>query len=618
MESEQIRAVNMEYSEQALEEKTIMFIENYYCGARGLISRIFDEFITNPLYDGYKLVWMAQDYDETVRRFGSWLDSDRVWLCVKNGYDYIKFLNLAKYIYTADYLPAYYMKREGQVVYYAPLDVLLTRKHYTKAMLWHFGATVNHADHILVEKNTPGAASFTDRFGSEKPVLLSDDDGVIQEYMTDRQKMVFISLADTKRGACNLNTFQFIYGFLTLLADAYGYAVHWKIPLSLYKRLRADEVLYRNCPNVHSAETECLSLIKNADVTVSDNMCDIISAGKYCEKLVFYSKAADETEEYDLSRDLYVTDDLESLAQLLEILLSESGEKTETPADAEWSTLFDCPKELKGERKYRLINADDTVSGVWNGSQEETKKKEQPELLIMAETCGFPDMLGKLHDMLLKYKDKARLTVLYRGTWKGALYDQLSDISTDISYICRSGSMQYSDADINKLMKERLGEGAKAGKNAKKTVQDKNEEAERLGGLIAKEWLRILGRDDFDHAIGITGANVFWLNMYDHIPAGSSETYEKEDTADLTVATVEKLIKAFIRKSKTSKSKAAVKEKDKDTGTGKSKSTGKTTDTDTGKSKSAVKTAATGKSKSTGKTAGKTTKKSKSEKADDK
>ena len=607
MESEQIKAVNMEYSEQALEEKTIMFIENYYCGARGIISKIFNDYLTNPVYDGYKLVWLAQDYDETMNHFGPWLESDKVWLCVKNGYDYIRFLNTAKYIYTADYLPSFFMKREGQEIYYAPLDILLEKKFYTKAMLWHFASTVNHADHILVEKETPGLLRFTEKYGCNRIVRLFDNDDSKKYQIADAHNIVFISLANTKRGAKNINRFQYLYNIITPLADAYGFTVHWKIPLSLYKRFRDDEVAYSSCENVHSAEKECSTLMRDSDVVVSDNLCDIVSAGKYCEKLIYYADSADDTEKHYISKDVCVTNDFEKLLDLFEMFISD-GEKTpEIPDGVKGSLLTDCPKDLKGDDDYRIIEG--YAQDVWSKidpSGEDFVEDGRPEILVMAETCGFPDMVKKFHDLFLKYSDRIRFTVLYRGTWKGSLYDQLSDLGTDISYICRSGTVQCSDADLEKLTNERVG-----GKKSKKTAETE----EGFNNILESEWLRMLGRGGFDYSIGITGTNVFWLNMYDHIPADDHKTFEKEDTAEDTAGQLEKLIKAYLKKKKTASDKR-IKDKERSEDKDKDKEKNKEKDKDQAKEKSNKKS--TGRNKSSGKNADNSTGKKKSKKADDK
>ena len=537
MDAELITKHNNTFSKSAIEEKTIMFIESYYNGPRGLISKIFKEYLADPVYNGYKLVWVAQDYDETLRIFGSWLDSDRIWLCVKNGYDYIRYLNTSKYIYSSAYLPAFYTKRDGQVLYYAPLEFILVKKRYTKAMLWRFAATVNQADYILVERGTYGMTGFTEKFKGKKIIDISYPKE--KAYHIQRKKTVFISLMDRSRGAKNLNVFQFIYNTYTNLAAAYGYDVFFKIPLSLYNRYRDEENIFGEKNNVYSSENEILSLIQGSAIMISDSFCDLISAGKYNNKLLYFSENVEDEDETVWFKELYSTDDFGVLSDIFEKTMKGEIIRFRDISRSKDSSTLDYPQELKGERKINIIKRKNAKQGKKILSEADNN----PRVLILAEICGCKDIMKKLHDMLVRYKNELSITVLFRGTWKGELYEQLDDITTDINYICRSGNLQCSEKNKETIKKVNI------------TRKDDHKEIESIQSDIKEEWRRMLGRDDFDHTIGVTGKNVFWLNMYRYLPSTTFDTYEADDSSDLIVQRIEELIIKYKKNNQSKKQK---------------------------------------------------------------
>ncbi len=526
MDAEQIRKVNMEYSMAELEDKTILFIENYYCGVRGIISRIFYDYLSDPMYSDYKLVWLARDHDEAVRRFGAWLNDERVWLCIKNGYDFVRYLNTAKYIYTADYLPSFFQKREEQLVYYAPIDYILARKQYTRAMLWRFWASINLADHIIAEDNTPGIEKVIEKTGYESVKKVP----VINEeyYIGSRQK-VFVSFAGEKNGISNKNSFYYIYSMYTALADAYGYDVHWRVPLSLYKKLISDESISDSLKNVNSTGEEVLSLFGSADIIVTDNMCDLTSASKKCEKIILFSDQISEIEEMAFSKDFYITNDFEVLSDIYEMMLSGSETIPDVKDHDKKTGLPDCPKELLGEKDYKVVKSN-TGPLSWDPAKE-SASREKGRVLILTETCGLNDFLNVLNERLEKYKDKVSLTVLFRSSWNGTLYDQIADLDTDIPYICRSGEMQCKDEFKEAMVKAHCVEKS------------------RIKEAVQNEWKRILGKTDFDHAIGIKGNNIFWNNMYEFVPAPEFDLYEKKQLSSAMVDEIEAHLKAFTEKT---------------------------------------------------------------------
>lgn len=526
MEADQIKKVNIEYSTAEIEDKTILFIENYYCGARGIISKIFYEYLYNPLYSDYKLVWLVRDYNEAVSKFGGRLEDGRVWLCIINGYDYVRYLNTARYIYTADYLPNFYQKREGQIVFYAPIDYILARKHYTNAMLWKHWKTVNAADHIVTEENTPGIEKVTGKADYENVIKVFDTK---EEFYIKSSKTVFVSLVGERDGINNKNSFYYIYSLFTALADAYDYDIHWRVSLALYKKLISDESIYESLKNVHSTEEAVSSLFKNADIIITDNMCDLVSANKNCKKVILFTNQISEIEDISCKNDFLVVSDFEVLSDIYEALLSGSEIISCKKEYNKGTELPDCPSELMGEKDYKTVKGN--ISSLSCEVINSEASHEKARILLLVETCGLNDFLYGLNESLKKYKDKVFLTVLYRGSWNTTLYDRIADIDTDIPYICRSGEIQCEDEFKEEIIKTNC-----AGKSWTKEV-------------VQNEWKRILGRTDFDYAIGIRGVNVFWNNMYEYVPASKFDLYEKKESASDMIDEIENLLKTYTDKN---------------------------------------------------------------------
>ncbi len=528
MNAEQIKKLSIGYLKQPLEDKTVMFIENYYNGARGIISKLFRDYLSGPLYKDYKFVWVARDYEETLKNFGSLLDDGRIWICVANGYDYVRFINTAKYIFSATYLPGFFIKRAGQVVYYAPLDFFIHKKTYTNAMLWRLCPTMNNADNIITENDSDEVRDFAKRFGISgkiKHLDIKPECGFTKEK-TEEKKYIFLSLTDRKRSVKSLGIFQYVYDTVTSLAEAYGYEVYWKISLDLYRKYREDEMYVLAFKNIYSNEADCRGFLEYADIVISDNYTDAQTADNYCENVIFYYNENVEYEELQTKGRVMYTADYARLLDVLEMKLDNRKSIKDTVNMNNVPVLLECPKELCGDCGYGVTGSVSSCNSV-----AVRDEKDPVRILIVLEIKGVESTVVTLMDILEKYKSKANITVFFCTAAGGRLYEYLDEMNTDISYICRTGAIRCNEAEKKEVIR-RIDWGAEGNSPA----------LNRAERVLRDEWNRIVGKTVYDHAVVMSGINDFWDNMDRFVPANETFLFQKGDSAEETVKNIKSIL----------------------------------------------------------------------------
>ncbi len=531
MNAEQMKNLSIDYSRQPLEEKTVMFFENYYNGARGVISKIFKGYLSSPLYKDHKFVWVARDYEETLKIFGSLIDDARVWICAVNGHDYVRYLNTAKYIFVAAYLPNFFVKREGQVVYYAPLDFFIHKKTFTNMMLWRLCPTINNADRILAEEKSEEVLDFARRYGISDKLKITDlsiENGTSgPDGGEEEKKRVFLSLTDRKRSVKSLGVFQFVYDTVTSLADAYGYDVYWKISLDLYRKYRDDEMYVIAFKNIYSSEDDCREYMECADIIISDNYTDVLAADKYCENVIFYYNEDVEYEELNTKGKVMYTGDYGRLLDIFEMKLSGQDTIEDTVNMDNVPVLLDCPGELCGDCGYGVTEGKGREEDV-----EITVPGSLTKVIVVLEITGIESVVTSLKELLDGYKTKMNITVLFCTASGGKLFEYLDDLHTDISYICRAGAIRCSAAEKKEVISRIEWEGG----------ADSSVSTGRAERVLRDEWIRIIGRVSYDHGVAMTGINNFWDNMNRFVPAREVSYFRKKISVDDTVSDIKEAL----------------------------------------------------------------------------
>lgn len=520
MDAMQMKSLSIDFSEKPLEEKTVMFIENYYNGARGVISKLFRAYLTGSLYKDHKFVWVARDYEETLKNFGSLLDDGRVWICVVNGYDYIRFLNTAKYIFTSVYLPGFFIKRDEQMVYYAPLEFFFRRKTYTESMLLRLCPTMNNADRILFEANSEKVSDFAKRFGitgKMKFAAVKPQYGFIKEKGKEK-KYIFLSLTDRRKAVKSLGVFQYVYNTITSLAEAYGYEAYWKISLDLYRKYREDEMSILEFKNIYSNESDCRDFIEYADIVISDNYTDVLTADAYCENVIFYYNEDMEYETLQTKNRVMYTSDYARLLDILEMKLDGRESIADTVDMDKVPVLLECPAELCGDCGYGVTEPMDEAE------TESERIGDFVRILIVLDVTGMEDMVIRIRDIVGKYRTKADITVFFCTASGGRIYDYLDNMYTDIPYMCRAGAIRCSEAE----KKEAIG---KIDWNAGEKAAALHNRAERV---LRDEWTRIAGKTIYDYSVAMLGFNNFWDNMNRFVPAKNTLFFKKKASSEDT------------------------------------------------------------------------------------
>ena len=101
-------------SRKPVEEKSVLFIEAYSGESGGDCTAILQEFIDDPKYADWKIVWALPNaiyIDERIERY-----KDRVRLVKYPSIDLIAAIQTSKIIFSTRLLPTYFVKRKGQTV----------------------------------------------------------------------------------------------------------------------------------------------------------------------------------------------------------------------------------------------------------------------------------------------------------------------------------------------------------------------------------------------------------------------------------------------------------------------------------------------------------------------
>ncbi len=102
--------------ESPLAEKTIMFIEGYSSGAIGDVTELFAYCMQDPGLEDFTLVWVADDYDALLETFPCYAERNNVRIARPGGVDFVRYLESARWVVTATYLPPYFVKNPHQVL----------------------------------------------------------------------------------------------------------------------------------------------------------------------------------------------------------------------------------------------------------------------------------------------------------------------------------------------------------------------------------------------------------------------------------------------------------------------------------------------------------------------
>lgn len=136
--------------ESPLAEKTIMFIEDCSSGAIGDVSELFAYCMQDPRFEDFTLVWVADDYDALLETFPRYAEHVNVRIARLGGVDFVRYLESARWVVTASYLPPYFVKRPDQMLIGCfGLQHLRDERAFDREDLFGVMPTLNSLDALL-------------------------------------------------------------------------------------------------------------------------------------------------------------------------------------------------------------------------------------------------------------------------------------------------------------------------------------------------------------------------------------------------------------------------------------------------------------------------------------
>lgn len=478
MEKEEREQIDylLELRNSPIDSKSIMFIENYSAGARGIIKRLFLKKLNDPQYIEYSFIWVCRDYDETIKIFGNQINSKRIWLVESGKRDYIRFLMTAGIIVTAELLPEYYIKRDGQVIYTFLHETNAYQLTYSKGQLQNMISTINFTDSFLyLDDHIKRFLVYQNRIDEGKLIKLEYEE-LYPEFFCDKEKLfkieqknVVLSIRDD-RHLKSVAEFRRIRRELEGVSQFYDAEIVCRVKLNFYRdKFIQDEEARINTPDVFSDEYELGSLLEDSVIVITDSLYDAMYATSLGKRaILFYSKSIASHFVRKLG-DFVKVDSHESVLTQLESLL-------------------------------RHDYLDST--------------KDRQKVLIVAK-WDFDWFKKNIKDIngLAEVND---LTVLFRSSKDSDIYKYLTSFSKHVKYIVRTGFYQCTERE------RELFEG-----------QEGNLEEEDKKCIVSDEWKRILGNEHFNLMVANADADYLWEAMYKYAPADDVKLYDYEDDSFL-------------------------------------------------------------------------------------
>ena len=451
-----------------IDDKTILFIENYSSGARGIVTRLFNQFLCDEVYSEYKFVWTCRDYDETMKIWGEKLNTARVWLVEFGERDFIKYLLTSAKIITSELLPDYYVKRKNQIIWAFIHEGNIYSDSYTKGQIQNFVRTLNNTDYFLCKNNdyTYRYLVYQNRISKEKiceidysklyPKLMKKN----EKGEVDGVKRVVIALSELKN-VKSVSEFRKIRREIEGIARFYDAEVACRVPLSFFRdRFIQDEEATINTPNVYSDEYELAALLENCVLVITDSLYDAVIATTFgIQVVLYYPKTI--PKQYVRSLGYY-----EKALNHDELLT-----KTDTLLRHDFSDVYLSKKILL------IINQDNDS---WFDSLVN-------DINRLSNYCNLTVLLAEPND------------------W---VYHKLSMFSKKVKYIIHTKSYFGIMDELDEKYE-----------NEYETTED----------MVRMEWIRIFGNEHFDVMITSENTDSFWENMFMVAPVGEIIRYNIDD-----------------------------------------------------------------------------------------
>ncbi len=161
-------------------------------------------------------------------------------------------------------------------------------------------------------------------------------------------KFIYFSFLSDAYPYDNTEIFDYIYNKMTVLANAYGFSVVWRVSPGLVKRLSKDKPVEKVYERVLWDRSECRRMLKASEFVVTDTLreaSDAMSLGK--ETLLMYK--TDIPEEYKcVINGAFISDGFEGVLREAERKMNGVGTVP---------FLFDCPDDIKSDKNGEIVKS---------------------------------------------------------------------------------------------------------------------------------------------------------------------------------------------------------------------------------------------------------------------
>lgn len=474
MENEEREKIDylLELRNSPIDNKSIMFIENYSAGARGIIQRLFIKKLNNPQYMDYTFIWVCRDYDETLKIFGNQINTKRIWLVESGNRDYIRFLMTAGTIVTADLLPEYYIKRDGQEIQTFLHETNVYQLTYSKSQIQNMVSTINFTDSFLYQDDFIKRFLVCQHRIDEGKLLKLELNELYPELSCNKEKSskggkkkVVLSIRDD-RHLKSVAEFRRIRRELEGIAQFYDAEIVSRVKLNFYRdKFIQDEEARINTPAVFSDEYELGSLFEDSVIVITDSLYDAMYASALGKRVILnYSKS------------------------IAGHFIRKFGDYVKVSSHE--GVITQLESLLRGEYL--------------------DSSNHRQKILLVAK--WDIDWFKKNVKDIIGLAEANDLTVLFRSSKDADIYKYLTSFSKRVKYIVRTGFYQCTE-------------------NERELFQNENEllDENTKKDIASIEWKRILGNEHFDLMLANSETDYLWGTMYKYAPTDEVKLYDYED-----------------------------------------------------------------------------------------
>ena len=147
MKKEEFRAVtSYEFRKNEVDSKLSLFILDTDTVTNTVLMELLSKELENK--DG-RFCLAVSDFDSLQHSFPEITEDERVKLVMPDSYEFIRVLSEAGRIFTTWYLPNYFVKKEGQVVYELNSDSRLRDKSTPQVKMYNYTRMINNTDYFI-------------------------------------------------------------------------------------------------------------------------------------------------------------------------------------------------------------------------------------------------------------------------------------------------------------------------------------------------------------------------------------------------------------------------------------------------------------------------------------